>query len=191
MSPTSYGYRPARSAEQALASLRRSLAYGRPWALDADIRCFFDEAPHALAMSAAACCIDDALVLHSIAGWLAGFGSGRGLAQGSPLSPVLANLCLHPLDVAFARAGFQAVRYADDFVVPAATEAQAFAALDIAVRSLASLGMALNPHKTAIRQPGEPFVFLGQEVNGAPSVPRPREPAPMPVAAAVLVLWAV
>jgi CRISPR-associated protein Cas1 len=183
MSPTSYGYRPGRSVEQALAAVRLAVRDGRPWLLDADIRAFFDEAPHALAMSALTCCLDDERVLRVVAGWLAGFGPGRGLAQGSPLSPVLANLCLHPLDAALAKRGFQAIRYADDFVVPARSHAHAVEALQISAQALASLGMALNPSKTALRRPGEPFIFLG-ETLAAPAPPAAVPQLPRPPLAA-------
>jgi CRISPR-associated protein Cas1 len=168
MSASSFGYRPRRGVQTALAALRRARAAGLTWTLDADIKSFFDEAPHARVLECLAMWIpDEPRLISLIALWLSGFGrGGRGLAQGSPVSPILANLLLDPLDRALEGAGLPCVRYADDFVVPTATEAEARSALRLSQAVLAELGLRLNPDKTFIRRPGERFVFLGERESG-------------------------
>jgi CRISPR-associated protein Cas1 len=161
MSARSFGYRPARSVPLALSALRRA-ASGRPWTLDADIAKFFDRVPHEALLDDLAIWTGDARLVRLVALWLKGFGGRRGLAQGAPVSPVLANLFLHPLDEALARAGFAHVRYADDFVVLARSAKGAARARSIAAAALARRGLDLSPGKTRIVPPGAPFTFLGE-----------------------------
>lgn len=84
-----------------------------------------------------------------------------GVLQGSPLSPLLANIYLHSFDVNLTRAGFRLVRYADDWIILAPTQQQAELAYNQAVVSLKRLHLSINPQKTALRQPGESFEWLG------------------------------
>lgn len=163
MSADSYGYRPARSVAQALARLR-ALGQGGAWVLDADIEAFFDRVPHARLLDDLGIWVEDAAVLRLIGLWLDGFGSGVGLAQGAPISPLLANLALHPLDMAFARAGIPYVRYADDFVALASSRKGVRAAQDLSATTLSRWGLSLHAGKTRIIAPGEPFTFLGETV---------------------------
>ncbi|HZK98957.1 MAG TPA: reverse transcriptase domain-containing protein, partial [Caulobacteraceae bacterium] len=177
----SFGYRPCRSVDDAVAALRRWQGQGRLWTFDADIRDFFGEVRHDVLLADLAARIGrDPRLMQVIPVWLAGFGrKGRGLAQGSPISPILANLYLDPLDRAFGQRGAPIVRYADDFVVPAVSRGEARAARGIAVAALARRGLRLNPAKTTIRAPGEAFIFLGRIVR-APAVPPPARPRPCP-----------
>jgi hypothetical protein len=85
----------------------------------------------------------------------------RGLAQGAPLSPLLANLYLDRFDSALLQAGQRLVRYADDFLILCATRQQAEAALAMSQRLLSKLGLRLNPEKTRIVHRDEGFTFLG------------------------------
>jgi CRISPR-associated protein Cas1 len=167
MAAGSFGYRPGRGVETAIAALRTAHRAGRVWSLDADIRCFFDEAPHRKIEAELRRWIGDQPRLRAvIALWLKSFGDrGRGLAQGSPISPILANLLLDPLDRAFERRLAPAIRYADDFLVPVASERQARAARDAAAALLRARGLRLNPDKTFIRAPGERFEFLGVAIR--------------------------
>jgi RNA-directed DNA polymerase len=132
----SYGYRPGRSAQDALAVTRKR-CWAKDWVLDLDVRAFFDSVPHDLLMKAVAHHTDEAWVLLYIERWLKApmaMPDGtlapreRGTPQGSPISPLLANLFMHH---AFDRwmgrkhPGARFERYADDVVIHCDTEAQA------------------------------------------------------------------
>lgn len=97
-----------------------------------------------------------------------------GVPQGGVLSPLLANFYLAPFDIAMKRGGFALVRYVDDFVVPASTEAEAIAAHRLARDTLTGLGLSIHELnkpdgrgrvKTRIVPPGTPFDFLGLRFN--------------------------
>ena len=87
--------------------------------------------------------------------------TSAGAAQGAPLSPLLSNVYLHPFDVEMTASSLRLVRYADDFVVLCATEREAEEALRAAGAGLEQRRLALNPDKTRIASPSEPFEFLG------------------------------
>ncbi|MBV1868286.1 MAG: hypothetical protein KUG69_10335 [Marinosulfonomonas sp.] len=164
MSRDSYGYRPARSVAQALTRVRKASRNGQAWALDADIERFFDNVSHARLLDDLAIWINDPRLLALIRLWLLGFGGGKGLAQGAPISPLMANLYLHPLDRAFATEGILMVRYADDFVVLVRDESAAKAARAIAASTLNRRGLQLNNYKTNIVRLADGFDFLGERV---------------------------
>ena len=84
-----------------------------------------------------------------------------GILQGSPLSPLLANIYLHPFDKAMTRAGIRLVRYADDLLLLCRNESRACHAHQQAQRHLASLKLALNPKKTEIAEFNTGIEFLG------------------------------
>ena len=95
----------------------------------------------------------------------------RGSPQGGVISPLLANVYLHPLDLAMSRAGYRMVRYADDLVILCATEAEAHAALQALEAWGLAEGLTLHPTKTRIvnvLQPGEGFDFLGYHFERTP-----------------------
>jgi RNA-directed DNA polymerase len=95
----------------------------------------------------------------------------RGTAQGGALSPLLANIYLHPFDVALTSQGLRLVRFMDDFVIMCASQAEAEQALQLAQRQLASLRLTLNPEKTRVVSYADGLEFLGQAL-----VPRQRGP---------------
>jgi group II intron reverse transcriptase/maturase len=161
--PCSYAYRPGRSALQAVAAVERELAVGRVWVVDADIASFFDSVPHGPLWALLDEWIPDPRVRQLVKTCVAATSPevGRGLAQGAPLSPLLANLYLHRFDTALLEAGYSLIRYADDFVILCATRQQAEAAWRMAERLLRRLGLALNPDKTRIVHRDEGFTFLG------------------------------
>jgi RNA-directed DNA polymerase len=180
--PDSYGYRPGRSAHDAL-DLCRQRCWEDDWVIDLDIRGFFDSIDHDLLLRAVSKHTDLRWVLLYVRRWLQAplqredgtlSPRDRGTPQGSAISPLLANLFLHyALDrwmaVTFPAVGFE--RYADDVVVHCGTEAQARQVLDAIATRLAEVGLELHPDKTRIvycKQDGRPgsheqerFDFLG------------------------------
>lgn len=159
MHPGSFGYRPRRSVKMALDALKRC----QGWVLDADIFSFFDRVKHRPLRKIFWQNMPSKEVRRLVDLWLYSFGR-CGLAQGAPISPLLANLALGPLDEAIARHGFL-VRYADDFVVVCSGQAEAIRARKTARRVLRQTGLQLHPEKTRIFPPGTTFNFLGSKVN--------------------------
>lgn len=98
-------------------------------------------------------------------------GLGRGTLQGGALSPLLANIYLHPFDLALTNQGLRLVRYVDDFVVMCATHEDAVWALDLVRRQLAALRLQVNEEKTRILAYADGLEFLGQAL-----APRQRGP---------------
>jgi RNA-directed DNA polymerase len=158
----SHGYRPNRSVFTAVAHILWHQARGLNWVLDADISAYFDTVVHARLL-AQLDGLQDVRLSALITAWLEVGASapGRGLAQGAVISPLLANLYLHPFDVALIEAGWALVRYADDFVILCADAAAARVALVDAADALAALELDLNGEKTTIVPFGADFEFLG------------------------------
>jgi RNA-directed DNA polymerase len=173
--PVSYGFRPKRSATGALEAVRQAANRGRPWVLDADIKACFDNIDHDALMGLVERRVVDRRMLKLLRGWLrVGVFEGgvvsdveTGTPQGSPVSPLLANIALHVLDQAWDGAGGRTgvlVRYADDFVVVCPTRERVVQARALAEAALAPLGLFLHPDKTRIvdlRGGAEGFEFLG------------------------------
>jgi len=158
----SFGYRAGRSVAAAVARVRVLRSEGRVFAVDADIDNFFDSVPHEGLMARLGQSMSDGPATRLIGLWLEAAGAGgRGLAQGSPISPLLANLYLDRLDEAFSTRGARIVRFADDFLILTATRADAEAAVARARGLLAEHGLRLDPDKTRVRSFDEGFRFLG------------------------------
>ena len=159
--PDSYGYRPGRSALDAVAVTRRR-CWKQAWVVDLDIRAFFDSVPHDLLLKAVAHHTDERWVLLCIERWLKApmqmpdgtlIAREKGTPQGSPISPLLANLFMH---YAFDRwmgreyPGCPFERYADDVVVHCDTEEQARSLRASIAERLGALGLELHPDKTKV-----------------------------------------
>jgi RNA-directed DNA polymerase len=172
---SSYGFRPKRSATQALEALRVHGARGGNHVLDADIRDYFGSIDHAKLLVLVEQRISDQRVLKLLRQWLAAgvmeaghwSATGSGTPQGGVISPLLSNIYLHVLDRVWedrcAHLG-TLVRYADDFVVMCDTQAQVEEARQRVSTVLARLGLALHPEKTRtvdLSHGREGFDFLG------------------------------
>jgi RNA-directed DNA polymerase len=159
--PDSYGYRPGRSALDALAVARKR-CWEKDWVVDFDIRAFFDSVPHDLLLKAVAHHTDERWVLLYVSRWLVApvqmpdgtvVAREKGTPQGSPISPVLANLFMH---YAFDRwmdrehPGSPFERYADDIVAHCGTEQQARDLRAAVAERLGALGLELHPDKTKV-----------------------------------------
>ena len=157
----SYGYRPGRSAHDALAVCRRR-CWAQDWVLDLDVRAFFDSVPHSLLLKAVAHHTSERWVLLYISRWLKApmqmpdgtiVPREKGTPQGSPISPLLANLFMHYafdtwMDREFPGCPFE--RYADDIVAHCDSEDQARQLRAAIAERLGTLGLELHPVKTKI-----------------------------------------
>ncbi len=159
--PDSYGYRPGRSAHDALAVTRKR-CWKQDWVVDLDIRAFFDSVPHDLMLKAVAHHTDERWVLLCIERWLKApmqmpdgsiVAREKGTPQGSPISPLLANLFMHyAFDCWLTREypGCPFERYADDSVVHCDTEEQARTLRAEIASRLWAVGLELHPDKTRV-----------------------------------------
>ena len=182
LEPNAYGYRPRRSAQDAVQKVDELLYQGYTDIVDADLSKYFDNIPHSELLQCVARRIVDKHMLHLIKMWLkvpveerdengkkrltGGKDNDRGTPQGGVISPLLANLYINRMLKGFRQTGrgeqFKAriVNYADDFVI--LSRGKATEALEWTRGVLERLGLTLNEKKTSIRNAGrERFDFLG------------------------------
>jgi RNA-directed DNA polymerase len=168
----SYGFRPGRGCKDALREVEELLREGYSFVVDADLKSYFDTIPHARLLERVEEKVSDGRVLELIEAFLKQdivkemerWTPTGGTPQGAVISPLLANLYLHPLDCHMKQKGYRMVRYADDFVVLCQTAETAQAALKEVRSWVEQNGLSLNVDKTHVgdcRQPGQGFEFLG------------------------------
>jgi RNA-directed DNA polymerase len=155
----SFGFRPGRSAHQAVERARQSIADGAAWAVDVDLDSFFDRVGHDALMARVARRVHDKQLLRLVRRYLeAGvmadgvrLPSEEGTPQGSPLSPLLANVTLDDLDRELGRRGHRFVRYADDLTVYVGSERAGQRVMDSVTQYIeATLKLRVNRGKSAV-----------------------------------------
>lgn len=177
LSEWSFSYRFGRGCHPALDEVDRFLKSGRLWIVRADVCEYFDRIPHQPLLEALQNSVPDEAALGLVRSVITGPRlSGRrfqfpdrGIPQGSPLSPLLANFYLDPIDRSLRSAGFSYLRYADDILIACETEPSAISAMRQLRAALASAELEMNDGKSQILHAGrQGFDFLGHRYsNGA------------------------
>ncbi len=173
-SDSSFGFRPGRNAHQAIRQVQASVKEGRNIAVDIDLAKFFDTVSHDVLMSLLARSIADKRLLRLIGRYLrAGVLVGEhiepsevGTPQGGPLSPLLANILLHQLDLELVRRGHRFARYADDMVILVRSQRAAQRVMGSITRYLEkTLKLKVNLAKSKVAPMSE-CAFLGFTIKG-------------------------
>jgi RNA-directed DNA polymerase len=168
-SESSYGFRPGRSAHQAVARAQQHIAAGHRWVVDLDLEKFFDRVNHDKLMSQVAKRVKDRRLLRLIRSWLTAGVLENGLVelteegtpQGGPISPLLSNLVLDQLDRELERRGHRFVRYADDCNIYVRSQRAGQRLMRGLTRLLeGKLMLKVNREKSAVARPWE-RKFLG------------------------------
>jgi RNA-directed DNA polymerase len=179
-SESSYGFRPGRSAQQAVAQAQKHIAEGHGWCVDFDLEKFFDRVNHDRLMGQIAKRVGDKRLLKLIRAFLnAGVmenglvsPSVEGTPQGGPLSPLLSNLVLDELDRELERRGHRFVRYADDCNVYVRSERAGQRVMESVTQFITQkLKLKVNETKSAVARPQE-RKFLGFSFSAGPEVKR-------------------
>jgi len=179
-SERSYGFRPGRSAHQAVAQAQQYIAQGHGWCVDLDLEKFFDRVNHDKLMGQIAKRVEDKRLLKLIRAFLnAGVmenglvsPSVEGTPQGGPLSPLLSNLVLDELDQELERRGHRFVRYADDCNIYVGSERAGQRVMEGITRFITQkLKLKVNEAKSAVARPQE-RKFLGFSFTAGPEVKR-------------------
>jgi RNA-directed DNA polymerase len=179
-SDSSYGFRPGRSAHQAVAKAQQYIAEGHGWVVDLDLEKFFDRVNHDKLMGQIAKRVRDKRLLKLIRAFLnAGVmenglvsPSVEGTPQGGPLSPLLSNLVLDELDRELERRGHRFVRYADDSNIYVRSQRSGQRLMESITRFIThKLKLKVNEAKSAVARPQE-RKFLGFSFTDGPEVRR-------------------
>lgn len=195
----SFAYRRGRGVRQAVERIQQLQRAGYRWVVDADIEGFFEHIDHETLLQRIASVAKESRLLDLLRAWLTAplSDSGRlvaidrGIAQGSPVSPLLANLYLDTLDDALLDANHMLVRYADDFLVLSRSKERAEHALELTTQVLNRLHLRLNPIKSRIVHLDQGLQFLGWNFVRTLAIPATVkhldevEPPPAPPAVAV------
>ncbi len=167
--PCSFGFRPGLGVQDAVAALQRQRDEGLRWVVDADIEDCFGSIPTDRLMKLVAARVDDRLLRRYVRGWLEAdimnSADGRprkaGTSQGSVLSPLLANVYLHQIDLMMMQKGLAFLRYADDFVICCRRRRDAEAAMQFSQMALKRWELQLNAHKSRIVHLDQGMAWLG------------------------------
>jgi len=170
---SSFGYRPGRSAKDALRKMWREIEAGAEWSVDADLKDYFGSIDHDKLLTWVAQRVADGRVLTLVERMLTAgamqhgrlFPTTPGTPQGGVVSPLLSNILLTPFDREMRRRGYQLTRYADDWAVTCRSRQEAEAALRCATKILATLGVQLNLRKTRIVHVRQGIAFLGYTIR--------------------------
>lgn len=163
----SYGFRPGRSAHDAVSQMRDFVVEGRNWVVDIDLEKFFDRVNHDMLMGRLAKRIEDTRVLRTIRGFLSAgvmaegikLSRTEGTPQGGPLSPLLANVYLDEVDQDLDQRGHRFVRYADDLRVLVGSRRAGERVMKWLVRRFDKLRLTVNKSKSTVSQVSErPFL---------------------------------
>ncbi len=180
---TSFGFRPGKGCKDALGRVARLLKAGYTWVVDADLRSYFESIGHERLMADVRQRIADQRVLDLIESFLKqqileqmqSWTPEAGSPQGAVISPLLSNIYLHEVDKAMKVAGYEMVRYADDFVILCKSRQQAEAALSQVTELVEQRGLTLHADKTSVvdtHQADEGFEFLGYRFENGTRRPR-------------------
>lgn len=175
--PTSYGFRPGIGAKDALREVDKLIEDGYIWIVDADIQSYFDTIPHDRLINKLERVISDQKIIDLLGKWLSQkivdeckeWKPTEGSPQGAVISPLLANIYLHDLDVKMIQAGYRMIRYADDFVILTKSSEEANQALKLVQEWMNENRLKLHPEKTKVGNcliPGQGFEFLGYRFEG-------------------------
>jgi Reverse transcriptase (RNA-dependent DNA polymerase). len=171
-----HSFQPGRGPRTAYRDIRRIRGLNTMHCLHLDVRDFFNSIPVEALLASLPTTITQDEPLHRLlvdvlrdqrvlSGEEVIVDTHKGVMAGTPLAPVLSNLYLRPLDDVFEQAGVPFLRYADDMVVFGTEQEVVRRGAEIEER-LAALGLALNPRKTRLSAPGEPWEFLGLRYHG-------------------------
>ena len=170
LGPWAFAYRPGLGVADAVQTLARLRDEGLAWVARADVADCFPNIPVPHLRRLIAAVVDDGPLRDLIGAFLGRASTGQGgvrpvtgLAQGSPLSPLWANLVLTRVDERLADAGFPTIRYADDLAAAAASKDEAWEAMRVASDAVGELGMRLGTGKSDVMSFAEGFTFLGED----------------------------
>ena len=193
----SFAYRKNRSVDKAVERIAHLRNQGFQWVVDADIKAFFDNVDHLFLLEEVRKYVHDQEICSLIKGWLQGqvvdgqvrYCFIRGIPQGSPISPLLANLYLDDLDEELLEKDLKLVRFADDFIILTKRREAAQEALELTEEILEALKLRLHKEKTRVVNFSEGFRFLGVQFirslafktksEEEPEGPLPERPGPV------------
>lgn len=170
--PTSFGFRPSKGCKDALRRVAGLMRAGHKWVVDADLESYFETIPHERLMAEIRRHVADSRVLALIEGFLRQqiledlkyWTPEKGTPQGAVISPLLSNIYLHEVDKLVKAAGYEMVRYADDFVILCKSHQESMEALRFVTQLAEERGLTLNSDKTSVvgtHEDGQGFDFLG------------------------------